>query len=135
MYAFNNFQIEHSNINVVLLRKYGNNTSILVDREAETEIIKTLSKEGICMPLYAILNNGIAYGFVHGEKLTVDTVRDEHISRLIAKEMAKLHSIKTKKDNPKPSLFDKLDTWIEYIPNTHEDPVLPSRYLILSTVF
>lgn len=68
---------------VVLIRKYGNNTSLLVDRKAEIDILTTLSQEGVCKPLYATLNNGIAYGFVHGETLTVDSVRDEHIARFV----------------------------------------------------
>lgn len=113
---------------VVLIRKYGNNTNLLVDRKAEIDIIRTLNQNGICMPLYATLTNGIVYGFVHGETLNVDMVRDEHIARLIAREMAKLHSTKLKETNPKSGLFEKLDKWIENISECFEDPVMQIRF-------
>ncbi|KAJ8298740.1 hypothetical protein KUTeg_022800 [Tegillarca granosa] len=77
---------------VVLIRKYGNNTNLLVDRKAEIDIIRTLNQNGICMPL------------------------------LIAREMAKLHSTKLKETNPKSGLFEKLDKWIENISECFEDP-------------
>lgn len=52
------------------------------------------------------------------------------INRLIAKEMAKLHCINTNQVNPKSNMFDKLDKWIEFVPETSADPALPSRYRI-----
>jgi len=38
-----------------------------------------LHSEGRCPPLYGAFNNGIAYGFVNGCTLDVDTVRDKTI--------------------------------------------------------
>ena len=38
-----------------------------------------LHAAGCCPPLYAVYGNGIAYGFVNGETLDENTVRDKTI--------------------------------------------------------
>ncbi|KAJ8299324.1 hypothetical protein KUTeg_023384 [Tegillarca granosa] len=66
---------------VVLIRVYGKNTELTVDRQAENEVISTLSKEGLCNDLYATLCNGTVYGFVHGETLDQETAKEENIAK------------------------------------------------------
>ncbi|WAR23183.1 EKI1-like protein [Mya arenaria] len=65
----------------VLIRINGVGTELFTDRVLEKEIIKTLHARGLCAPLYATFNNGIAYGYVSGETLDADSVRQAHIGR------------------------------------------------------
>jgi len=74
---------------LILVRVYGAKTELFIDRDAEMRIIVMLNEAGLCKPLYAKFNNGLAYGFVPGECLNKDTVRDDHIASLIAKEMTR----------------------------------------------
>ncbi|KAJ8299001.1 hypothetical protein KUTeg_023061 [Tegillarca granosa] len=113
---------------VVLIRVYGKNTELTVDRQAENEVIRMLSKKGLCNDLYATLCNGTVYGFVHGETLDQDTVKDENIAKLIAKEMVKIHSIKPKGSYPKSVFLEKLYDWIKHVPDSFDDPEVQRRF-------
>ena len=65
----------------IVVRIYGAKTDLIIDRQAEIRNINILSELGGGAPLYCQFNNGIAYKFVEGECLDMDTVRDKHISR------------------------------------------------------
>ena len=40
-----------------------------------------MNAAGRCPPLYAVYNNGIAYGYVNGDTLDEKTVRDKTIRK------------------------------------------------------
>ncbi|XP_052797703.1 ethanolamine kinase 1-like [Mya arenaria] len=107
---------------VVLIRIYGKNSELMIDRDLEKKNIQILHAAGRCPPLYASFNNGIAYGFAHGVTLEVDTVRDEHIGRLIACEMIAVHSIRPDGCEVKTGLWDKINRFLELGPDSFEDP-------------
>ena len=44
-------------------------------------MFQVLHEAGCCVPLYAEFDNGIAYGYVHGETIDINSVRDEKISK------------------------------------------------------
>lgn len=52
-----------------------------------------MSELGCAKPLYAVFANGLCYGYVHGQCLDVDLVRDQNVNQLIAAEMAKIHTV------------------------------------------
>lgn len=76
---------------VVLVRKYGENTDLIIDRKAEQRNMVFLHSIGSGAPLYAVLNNALVYGFIPGKITDMKTIRDPAIRELVAKEMAKMH--------------------------------------------
>jgi hypothetical protein len=56
-----------------------------------------------------------------------------YLFRLIAKEMAKLHTVKPKHiSNTKCALFDKLRQWLDLIPENFSDPEMNDRFVYFS---
>lgn len=106
---------------VVLFRIEGEGTELMIDRKQERENIQVLHAAGCCPPLYAVYNNGIAYGFVNGETLDENTVRDPTIRKLIAKEMVRMHSIHPDSQVPVAGLWKKLSQFLELSPSGFPD--------------
>ena len=44
-------------------------------------LFQVLHEAGCCAPLYAEFDNGVAMGYVHGEMLDLDSVRDKKIGK------------------------------------------------------
>lgn len=65
---------------VVLLRINGEATELIIDRKAEVETFVLLHAAGCSPPLYAVFNNGIAYGFFPGKPIDEELVRDEQVA-------------------------------------------------------
>ena len=65
----------------IVIRVFGENTEIIIDREREQANMVMLHKAGLGPPLYLKFTNGIAYGFVQGQTLNVDAMRDKHMGR------------------------------------------------------
>ncbi|KAL5007712.1 hypothetical protein ScPMuIL_016518 [Solemya velum] len=114
---------------VVLVRIYGLKTELFIDRDVEKENIAALSKQGLSAPLFAVFNNGIAYGFVYGSTLDEKTVRDPTIQRLIAKEMCRLHTSKNLEEKHEPGLYSKMTNFLELCPDSFNDPDLQKRFV------
>ncbi|KAI0236353.1 Ethanolamine kinase 1 [Lamellibrachia satsuma] len=124
---------------MVLIRIYGANTDLIIDRAAEMRNIQLLHAVGCARPLYARFANGIAYGFFPGKCVDEITVRDPVISRLIAQEMVKVHSIdpdevmkQSQIPGPfitqKPVVFDRCWKWLDLIPDKFSDAEKNKRY-------
>ncbi|KAL3842114.1 hypothetical protein ACJMK2_020166 [Sinanodonta woodiana] len=116
---------------VILLRIYGEGTEMMIDRNLEKKNVLVLSEAGCCPPLYAEFNNGIAYGFVHGQTLEPDTVRDDRVKRLIAEEMCRMHYVKPEGMEPKPQLFIKLQKFLNIYPDHLDTPEKQKRFVEL----
>ena len=43
--------------------------------------LQVLHEAGLCAPLYAAFENGIAYGYIHGEMIYLESSRDKKISK------------------------------------------------------
>lgn len=74
-----------------LVRIYGNNTEVLIDRNEEIKNIILLHSYGFAPQLHAKFNNGIAYEFCPGEQITKQSIYDEKVWRQVAKRIAELH--------------------------------------------
>lgn len=81
---------------VVLLRINGAGTELIIDRVDEIESILLMNEGGMSKPLYAVLGNGLCYGYAPGRQLAVSEVSDEVISVKIARLMARVHSLEIK---------------------------------------
>ena len=68
---------------MVLIRIYGENSELFLDRDAEIRTIQLLHAVGCARPLFARFTNGIAYGFFPGTCLDETTVRDPVIGRSV----------------------------------------------------
>lgn len=85
---------------MVLVRRYGENTDLIIDRKAEQRNMIFLQSINCGPPLYAVLNNALVYGFVPGKTTNTETIRHPAIIELTAKEMAKIHYSVDLKDQP-----------------------------------
>lgn len=92
---------------VVLFRIEGEANDLMVDKERELLYMQAFKMAGCGPPVYATFKNGLVYGYIHGETLDLDTVKDPQIARLIAKEMCRLHAACPEGRKPTPE-------WKEY---------------------
>jgi ethanolamine kinase len=98
----------------VLIRTFGANSEVLIDRIQESENIKHLSVLGLCPEVYARFDNGMVYGYVEGDVFSLDDMTEK--AGLVAKHLAEWHSIKMQHGS-KPSLFVTIDAWLEKLPH------------------
>jgi ethanolamine kinase len=109
----------------VLIRIFGSNTNLIIDRETEKENMIMLSSYGFGPQLYAYFDNGMVYGFVKGIQFQVADLRDDHKSGLVAKHMAAWHQLPTR--HQEPQLFIVLEKWLNMIPNRYRKSNVQSR--------
>lgn len=79
---------------MILIRVYGENTDLFIDRQMEFRNMRTMYKANLSAPIYCTFTNGISYGFTPGKVLDELMVRDNKISALIAENLAKMHTLK-----------------------------------------
>lgn len=79
---------------LILIRVYGENTDLFIDRNLEFRNMRTMYKAGLSAPIYCTFVNGICYGFTPGKVLDQTMIRDLNISALIAENMARMHTLK-----------------------------------------
>ncbi|XP_022919558.2 ethanolamine kinase-like [Onthophagus taurus] len=118
----------------VLVRIYGNKTDLLIDRKAETRNILLLNKLSLAPQLYATFHNGLAYQFVPGTTLSSKTVIKPEIYKLVARRMARMHKVKNgiNQKNCTPSLWNKMQRFLDLVPHDFTDPRKQKRFLELN---
>lgn len=82
----------------LLIRVYGINSHVLIDRKQELLNLRVLANLLLAPQLYCRFNNGLVYGFVEGKVISVKQMGDVHIASLIAKTMATWHKVKLPKE-------------------------------------
>ena len=83
---------------MVLVRIYGQNSELMIDRKKEIRNMKILHENGCGAELYATFQNGIAYQYISGSILSVDSVRESSVFPAVAAACAKMHSIRNISD-------------------------------------
>ncbi len=78
---------------MVLVRVYGRNTELIIDRDAEIRNMELFHSAGCGPALLATFANGIAYEFVPGELPTVRDIRDTAYNQPIVQMMARCSEI------------------------------------------
>ncbi|XP_029429769.1 ethanolamine kinase 2 [Rhinatrema bivittatum] len=117
----------------LLIRIYGNKTELFVDHESEVKNFLLLQAHGCAPKLYCTFTNGLCYEFIQGMALGPEHVRESHIFRLIAQELARIHSIPAPNGHrPKASLWHKLHKYLsciasEYSALNEDSPRLPQE--------
>lgn len=76
----------------MLLRAYGNNTDILIDREREAKSHALLAQYGLAPPLLARFENGLLYKYIRGRVCTPQDLTQEPIWRAVARRLAEWHA-------------------------------------------
>ncbi|KAG7473744.1 hypothetical protein MATL_G00099090 [Megalops atlanticus] len=110
---------------VVLVRVYGRMTELYVDREKELETFQVLHAHGCGPELYCSFRNGICYQFVRGVALDDRLLRQPAIYRLIAVEMARIHSIQPKTGSPaEPVLWKKISEFLHLVKTAQNESPL-----------
>lgn len=132
------------NYEVILLRIYGENTEVLIDRHKEIENFKLLHKYRFAPNLLATFNNGLSYEYTNGKPINKPDLFDEQIWRRIAQRMAEMHrTIPTNCNTDgtgtptpaKPTLWTKMRSFFDLIPAKFLDPIKQNRYLNLGFLF
>ena len=114
---------------MILIRVYGNKTEMFVDRQAEIRNLKLMSEKGLGGKLYATFENGLAYEFVAGETLSVETCRKPEIYRSVAATVARMHRTASEGcETAEPCLWTKLNQFNELSPDEFDDPDMNRRY-------
>ncbi|XP_054568079.1 ethanolamine kinase 2 isoform X2 [Eptesicus fuscus] len=109
--------VEEDMRDCVLVRVYGERTELLVDRENEVRNFQLLRAHGCAPKLYCTFQNGLCYEYMRGVALGPEHIREPRLFRLIALEMAKIHTIHTNGSLPKPTLWHKMHTYFTLVKN------------------
>lgn len=88
--GWNQHQIDEE---AILLRAYGNNTAVLIDREREARSHSQLANCGLAPDLLARFNNGLLYRFIEGSPCTPEDLRRHHVWPATARRLGQWHAI------------------------------------------
>uniref|UniRef100_W5NE30 ethanolamine kinase n=2 Tax=Lepisosteus oculatus TaxID=7918 RepID=W5NE30_LEPOC len=114
---------------VVLVRIYGNKTELFVDRENEVKSFRVLHANKCAPHLYCTFNNGLCYEFMQGTALDPEHIRCPEMFRLIARQMAKYHTIHAHNGwVPKSNLWLKMGKYFSLVPTEFEDKTVNLRF-------
>jgi ethanolamine kinase len=119
---------------VVMVRIYGDNTAILIDRHAELRNLLILKETNMAGEVYAKFHNGLCYEFRHGFVADDDIIRHPKYMRLIAKEFARLHCLQLEEYKElfphwkQPILFPTLRKWLNLLPHEFSNPEKNERF-------
>ncbi len=115
---------------MVLVRVYGVKTELIIDRDSEIRNMMALYEAGVGCRLYAQFKNGLAYEFLPGETLTIESVKSPEVFPLVARAMAKMHkSVDLGPDVAKvPCMWSKLRVFLKESPDGFpQDPAQEKR--------
>jgi len=76
----------------ILLRAYGNNTEILIDRDREATSHALCAELGLASPLLARFNNGLLYRYIIGQVCTPKDLVLERVWRGVARRLGEWHA-------------------------------------------
>ena len=117
---------------MVLVRVYGAKTELIIDRQAEIRNMLVLNNAGCGCQLYAKFNNGLAYEYLPGDILNIDSVKDPKVYPKVAETMAKMHlNVDLGSSVPRqPCMWNKLRMFLDQYPDTLKDARLQNHPLI-----
>ncbi|KAL6251352.1 hypothetical protein RBB50_001560 [Rhinocladiella similis] len=143
----------------ILLRAYGNNTEILIDRDREASTHALCADRGLAPPLLARFRNGLLYRYIPGQVCTPQDLIQEPIWRAVARRLGRWHAqlpvskvkntshdINGHKENgiptehtqalcnpasklPTPNIWSVMQKWIHALP--HDSPKHKARKELL----
>lgn len=106
------FRLDDGDRPPVLVRIYGRNTEVVIDREGENRLFARLSALGFAPPCYGRFENGRVEGFLTGFRaLEPREMGRADLRRKIAARLAELHAIPP--EPPQPALWSTLARWMD----------------------
>ncbi|KAJ1966512.1 hypothetical protein GGI12_000010 [Dipsacomyces acuminosporus] len=111
----------------VLIRAYGMNTEVIIDRDQELINMAGLMHLGMCPPVHARFSNGLVYGFIPGNVLKPEELGSDRLSPLIARKLAEWNQILLPGDHS-PQLFPVIHRWLGDVPQNYEDKDANARF-------
>ena len=97
----------------VIVRIYGEGTSLFVDRTQENIVFSSLSDRGIGPKFYGTFKNGRVEGYCDARTLTADEMKDSLVYPRTSMAIARLHSQNIFEINHDVSLWTKLDSFFD----------------------
>jgi ethanolamine kinase len=111
----------------ILLRAYGKDTDLLIDRDRETQNHELLMRYGLAPMLLARFHNGILYRFVQGAVTSPEDLRQENIFRGVARRLAQWHAVVPCLPSPREPLQKQINGSAEIgIPAPTSSPKEPA---------
>ncbi|KAK7877701.1 hypothetical protein WMY93_031588 [Mugilogobius chulae] len=115
-------QDQEQDQDVVLVRIFGRNTDLFVDRSREVQTVRILESKGCGPKIYCSFNNGISYEYLQGAPLSQDQLEQPRIYRLVAAQLAKLHSVQIKNsESEKTFLWKKMEHFLSLIQKSQSE--------------
>ena len=84
---------EDTDKEAVLIRVYGDDTELLINREREITCHTILAQRGLAPPLLARFQNGLIYEFIRGHVCSPEDLTKEPIWRAVACRLAQWHAL------------------------------------------
>lgn len=113
----------------VLIRAYGNQTHILIDRDRDTTTHALCAKHGLAPALLARFKNGVLYRYIAGRVCTPEDLVGEPVWRAVARHLGEWHAklpidsvveVHHRSDLPSkstvPSIWSVMQKWINALP-------------------
>ncbi|KAL6047595.1 Ethanolamine kinase [Balamuthia mandrillaris] len=111
----------------VLVRVYGKNTEVLIDRDRELRTLVLLAEAGFSPPLYGRFLNGMCYGYVDGVPFKPADMQAGEKWPLVARKLAAFHRVRHVGPR-EPTLFRTIRKWLDEIPTSYPDPEQDRRF-------
>lgn len=113
-----------------LVRVYGTNTDVLIDRAAELAALKQLNALGFGAKVLATFENGRIEEFLEARTLTPDDLSHPTMVPKIAQRLAHFHTCLIQSDDASPVLWRVIQSWLSMAKTlTFDDPAKAAKYL------
>lgn len=96
----------------LLLKIYGRNTEFFLNRPQEIDVMKRLSKYGLSNRLLLLFNNGFIASYIPGRVCTCEQISSSSIASMIAKQMAKFHSVSLESNLTEATLLPQIKKFL-----------------------
>lgn len=118
---------------VIVVRIYGPNTELIVNRDREIQCQQLFHGVGCAAALFCRFNNGFAYRYTPGRVLDLELAYDAKVIRAMTRELAKVHSVQPATNSSaaeeelnrlerQPQLFKAFDNFLHILPEALDNP-------------
>eukprot|EP01060_Flectonema_neradi_P036034 TRINITY_DN681_c1_g3_i1.p1 TRINITY_DN681_c1_g3~~TRINITY_DN681_c1_g3_i1.p1 ORF type:complete len:362 (+),score=50.93 TRINITY_DN681_c1_g3_i1:69-1154(+) len=112
----------------VLVRVYGVNTEVMIDRKEENRIFAHLSKIGFAPTYYGQFENGRVEGWLEARPLDFSEMGNPSIQVLVASKLREMHALRLEPIS-EPLLFSKIRQWLTMAGEVSFDDPEKQKYL------
>ncbi|KMZ70092.1 Ethanolamine kinase [Zostera marina] len=103
---------DNGNCVSLIIRLYGPNTDLVIDRKRELQAIRYISEAGFGAELLGLFENGMVQSFIQANTLSLQDMSNPVIAAKIAKELRRFHEVEV--PGPKePQLWHAIFKFLE----------------------